>query len=120
MATKTAKIPALVIGDDWAIPVTLSVGDPAATFAIDSGATIKARLISKNHCDVLTDVVTVLEAATGSDWANSKVVVEITGTLNGVIDIQGAAKLELQVDDPAGIGIKTFFGAVNLLRGTID
>jgi len=96
------------------------VGDPAATFVIDSGATIKARLISKNHCDTLTEVVTVLEAATGSDWANSKVVVEISGALNGVIDIQGAAMLELQVDDSTSIGIKTFFGAVHLLRGTID
>lgn len=120
MAIKSAKTSPLVLGDDWAIPVTLRVGDAPMTFAIDSSAIIKARIIGKKHCETLTDVVDVLEAAVGSDWANSKVVVEIPSAINGVIEIQGAAVLEVQVNDATGIGIQTFFGAVSLLRGTID
>lgn len=120
MATKSAKQAPLVVGDDWAIPVTLRVGDTPITFVIDSSAVIKARIIGKQHCETLTDVVDVLEAAAGSDWANSKIIVEIPSELNGVIEIQGAAVLEVQVNDGAGIGIQTFFGSVNLVRGTID
>lgn len=110
----------MVIGDDWSIPVTLRVGDTPATFVIDSSAVIKARVIGKQHCETLTEVVTVVESAAGSDWANSKVIVEIPSELNGTIEIQGAAVLEVQVNDAVGIGVQTFFGSVNLLRGTID
>lgn len=120
MAIKKAKAAVLVIGDDWSIPVTLRVGDPAATFVLDSTAVVKARVIGKQHCETLTEVVTVSNAATGSDWPNSKIIVEIPGSDNGLIEIQGGAVLEVQVNDSTSIGIKTFFGDVSLKRGTID
>lgn len=120
MATNIAQLPRLILGDDWSIPVTLKIGKPSETFAIDSGATIKARIIDENHTKGLTPTVDVLEASTGSDWANSKVIVNISGSDNTVITSQGKAKIEVQVNDTIGVGLRTFFGDVRLVRGLID
>ena len=104
----------IVTGDDTSLLVTLKKG--GNTFSIDSGATIKASLTSVNKSTILITPVEVLEATSGSDWANSKVVVVFSAANTGAISEYKQAILEIQVDDS---GKKTWFGRVNVVKGTI-
>ena len=56
----------LVTGDDISIPCTLK--KDSATFSIDTGATVNARLISKDHKTSLTSSVTLDHTTSGADW----------------------------------------------------
>ena len=105
----------LVTGDDLGLAVTLTKND--AVFAIDSGATVQASLVTRNKATILVAPVAVLELAAGSDWANSKVVVIFADTDTATLTTFGAAWLEIQVDDG---GKLTWFGKIELVQGTID
>lgn len=90
----------LTTGYDAEIPVTLYkiVADVKSTFAIDAGATVQAAIVSDDRTKLLTDPVPVLQATTGSDWANSLIVVKFTAAqLSGLS--RGDVKMEIQVDD---------------------
>jgi len=64
--------------------------------------------------------VTLNRAAPGGDWAVSKVVVEIPTATTSAISYQGLAIIEIKIDDPDGIGEKTFFTTVKIRKGNID
>ena len=68
----------IVVGDDSVFSAQLY--KDAAVFAIDAGATVKAMLVSLNHGTAYTAAITLDNAVSGADWANSLVVVEMADT----------------------------------------
>jgi hypothetical protein len=104
----------IIAGDDSDYAAQLY--KDAATFTIDAGATVEARLISIDRQTTYTDVLTCSNGASGADWANSLVVVEIAEADTLAITYSGMALLEIQVDDSGKI---TFFGSVVIALGTI-
>lgn len=105
----------IVSGDDIIIEQTLTKDN--ATFSIDSSATIKASLVSIDRKTIFVAPVSVLEAATGSDWANSKVIVIFAEADTSSLTTFGSMLLEVQVDDG---GKLTWLNRVVMLQGTID
>lgn len=106
--------PILVTGDDTSLSVTLKKN--GQTFNIDTGATVQASLVTPNHIKTIMNPVGVLSTATGADWTNSLIVIELTSAETGAITDYGDALLEIQVDDS---GKTTFFANINVTRGTI-
>lgn len=109
------SLASIVTGDDAVLPVELKKDE--ASFVIDSSATIKAAVVSKNKKTVLIPVVDVLESNTGSVWPSSLVVVQFTSAQTSAITRYGEAILEIQVDDGGKI---TWFAPVQIEQGTID
>ena len=109
--------PTIVTGDDSILPVTLKKNQN--TFLINSGATVKASVISKDKKEILLAPVIVDVNETGSDWGNSLIVVtfDSADTANIPVKELGGALLEIQVDDG---GKLTWFHKIKLLQGTID
>lgn len=105
----------IVSGDDIVIQQTLTKDD--AVFVIDSGATIKASLVSRDRTTVIVAPVSVLEAVAGSDWANSKVIIVFTEADTTALTTFGPMWVEIQVDDG---GKLTWHTKVDMLQGTID
>ena len=105
----------LVTGDDINIEQTLTKNN--ATFVINSSATIKASLITRDRATILVAPVTVLESTTGSDWPNSKIIVLFAESLTAQLTNFGPVLLEIQVDDG---GKLTWFVKTELVQGTID
>ncbi len=103
-----------VTGDDPTIEQTLTKN--LATFTIDSGATVKASITTKDKV-VLVAPVSVLEATAGSDWANSKIMIQFAEVDTATLLSFGAVILEIQVDDG---GKLTWFVKGELAQGTID
>jgi len=112
-----ALTPTLVTGDDSILPTTLYKDD--ATFLIDSGATVKASVVTKDKKTILLAPVTVSNVETGSDWVNSLVVPRFASADTNNIPLTniGSALLEIQVDDG---GKLTWFVTIKILQGTID
>lgn len=106
--------PTIVTGDDVALSVTLKKG--GATFLINGTATVQASLVSLDHQTTYAGPVAQSNAASGADWANSLVVVELASANTSSITYQGKALLEIQVDDS---GKTTFFASVIIVLGTI-
>jgi len=104
----------IIAGDDS--DYTAQLYKDNATFTIDPGATVNARLISTDRQTTYTDVLTCSSGASGADWANSLVVVSIAEADTSAITYSGLAVLEIQVDDGGKI---TFFGSVVIALGTI-
>jgi len=104
----------IVTGDDVALPVTLK--KDGATFAIAQAATVQAALVTQDRSSVLAGPVVCSSSATGADWANSLVIVEIASTLTGAIVSYEPALLEIQVDDG---GKLTWFASVDIVKGNI-
>lgn len=105
----------IVLGDDSEVPVTLKKNK--ATFSIDAGAVIKAAVVNTDRDTVIAGPVTVNNNATGSDLANSLIVVEFTEEETGAITVEGDALLEIQVLDGKK---KTWWPEVFLVRGLIE
>jgi hypothetical protein len=109
----------IITGDEVDIEVKLT--KDKAKFAIAADAVIKASIIDKNHQTVLAGPVTLSHSDVGSDWANSQIMVKMSGRLTRHLSLNMAAKmqakLEIQVDD----GIRTtWFTDITLVRGTIS
>lgn len=105
----------IVSGDDIVIEQTLTKDD--VTFSIDSSATIKASLVSRDRTTVIVAPVSVLEATTGSDWANSKIIILFAEADTSTLTTFGPMFVEIQVDDG---GKLTWHTKVEMLQGTID
>lgn len=108
----------IVTGDDISLAITLKKNN--ATFAIDSSATILANFVdtSTNQPMLATDEP-ILEAASGSDWPNSLVVLELTSAKSDTLTA-GTARLEIQVDDDVNSnGKTTWFTTVTIKADTI-
>lgn len=104
----------IVTGDDVALSVTLK--KDGVVFNIDTGATVKAALISKDRNTILIPEVTCLSNATGADWPNSLVIVPFTSTETAAITVFESALLEIQVDDG---GKLTWFVSLEIIKGNI-
>lgn len=105
----------IVAGDDAYIKVTLTKSN--LTFSIGLSAVVKASITDKNHQTILAGPVTVSNAETGSDWANSLIVVKMVEKLTSGIKASTPAVLEIQVSDT---GIKTtWFANINVIKGLI-
>lgn len=113
-----AVTPVLTTGDDTIFPVNLYKGVDT-NFVIDSGATIKASVVTKDKSIIILTPVAVLESETGSDWFNSLVVVRFDSVNTDAIDtaLHKSALLEIQVDDG---GKLTWFIKIKIEKGTID
>jgi len=107
-------LPILVSGDDIVMSVTLQ--KDGSVFNINPGATVEARLISVDHLTEYTAPVGQSNSAPGADWANSLVTVQFAEADTLEVTYQGAALLEIQVDDN---GKSTWFETVQLSLGTI-
>ena len=105
--------PDITTGDDVALLVTLKKN--GATFTIDPGATVEAAIVDAQR---ITQLMPAVSQSNGgnADWANSLVEVILTSAQTAVIDKQGGALLEIQVDDS---GKQTWFASVNIKRGSI-
>lgn len=103
----------ITTGDDVAIGITLK--KDGAIFAINTSADVKAALISQNKRETHINAVSVSNAAPGSDWDKSLVVVEFNSASTSAIP-PGDALIELQVDDN---GKLTWFVTVSIEKGTI-
>lgn len=107
------SVATIVSGDDLSLLVTLKVD--AAVFDM-SGKTVKARLVTKDRETTLTDEIAQDEGATGADYANSLVAIEMTAAETSAIDRQGMGYLEIQVELPAK---KTWWQKVQYVKGNI-
>jgi len=103
----------IVTGDNVVVPVTLKKN--GVVFDM-SGATVKVRLISTDHESVYTGEITQNEAATGADWANSLVILELAPADTSGISFQGNALIEIQVDQN---GKTTWFVSALITKGNI-
>jgi len=88
----------ITTGDDAAIPVTCK--KDGATFVVSGSAVVKAVLTGMDRQTVISPEVTIDKGATGTDLANSKLIVEFTEVQTALISEIGAAYLELQIADP--------------------
>ena len=108
-------IATIVTGDDATLPVVLT--KDGATFTIDPGAQIFAAVTDKTKKKTLLAATPVSEAAAGSDWANSLVVVVFSSVNTAAVTYTGRAVLEIQVDDN---GKLTWFDEIEIIKGTIS
>lgn len=108
------EVPEIVTGDDLVLPVTLK--KDGVTFNIDGAAEVIARLVSTDHNSVYTDEVAQSSAASGADWPNSLVVVEMASSETASVTYQGNALLEIQAPAP---GKRTWFVPVKIIKGQI-
>lgn len=106
--------PTFVTGDDIVVPVTLK--KDGVVFAINTSAVVKAALVRTSHENKLCNEVTQSNATVGANWATSLVVISIPSANTINLDFQGAALLEIQVDDS---GKLTWFVPVNIVKGVI-
>lgn len=107
-------------GDALAIPVTLKIDNTPQP--IDSSATIIAGFVDKDNQTQISPTVSVLESATGSDWANGKIIVEMTSaeTIQIALQEDTLAKLKIRVDDTVNMtGQKTWRDVVMLEKGIV-
>lgn len=104
----------LVAGDDMVLAVTLKKDN--AVFAIASGATVKAALVSQDRKRLLCGPVTCSNAASGADWPHSLVMVLFPSNVTTLITEYKPAWLEIEVNDN---GKLTWFTDVKIVKGLI-
>ncbi len=109
------SIPVIVTGDDVVLLQTLN--KQGATFNIPVSSTVTCRLVSDDHCEVLSDPVVQSNGTAGADWANSLVAISLPSAVTSLIEKTGFAILETQVDDN---GKLTWFSKVKIVKGNID
>ena len=112
--------PILVTGDDETYPTVLRKKATGATvfttFVIDAGAVIVARLVSSDKESAYTPEIAQITVQAGADLPNSTIIIKFTSADTIGITFQGAALLEIQVDDG---GKQTWFTPIKIDRGQI-
>jgi len=104
----------ITTGDHTNIPVTLKKN--GKTFTISSGAVIKAVITNTARNAVISPEVIIDNNATGTDLANSLIVVEFNETESSAITQLNDAMLEIQVADPEK---KTWTTPILIRQGNI-
>ncbi len=104
----------ITTGDDAELPFHLKKS--GTSFPINGAATAKAALVSTDRSTILSAVVDVDMAATGTDLANSLLIVKFTSTESAAITALGEALLEVQLDDG---GKLTWTDKITILKGNI-
>lgn len=107
------SIATVVSGDDLDLLVTLKVD--GAVFNM-TGATVTARVVSKDRETVLTAEVIQDSGATGADYSNSLVAIEMTAAETASINQQDLGYIEIQAALPEK---KTWWLPVQLVKGNI-
>lgn len=103
----------VVSGDDLDLLVTLKVDGAVFNMA---GATVTARVVSRDRETTLTDEIAQDSGASGADYSNSLVAIEMTAAETASIDEQGLGYIEIQAALPAK---KTWWLPVQLVKGNI-
>lgn len=109
-----SDVAVIVSGDDAVLAVTLT--KEGATFAISSGATVKAALVSIDRAEVLIPAVTCNPDVSAADWDNSLVAVQFSASATSEVNDYGPALLEVQIDDG---GKLTWFVDAHVVKGNI-
>ena len=110
-----------ITGDTRTKLVQLNIN--SATFAIDTGDSVKAQIVTKDKAKVLTSLpVQCLSTAVGAAWATSLVAVKFPRSSTAGIKTYGAALLEVQVTtDPDGEPEDfTFYVPITLTKGNLE
>lgn len=106
--------PTLVTGDDFAIPVDLTVNGIA--HAVSLGATVKAGIVSGDHATLWLDGVAQVSSANGASWSTGRVAVVFTKAQTALITTYGLALIEIQVED---VTTDSWFTPVRVVKGNI-
>jgi len=106
----------ITTGDAPKIPVTLK--RDGTTFTIGGSAEIKAILTSLDRTTIISGEITIDKGATGTDLANSKIIVTFTKAETSAITEVGHAYLEIQVDE-TGDDPETWTDEVLIRQGNI-
>jgi hypothetical protein len=107
------SIPTLVTGDDFNLPVALTLNNIAVSL---TGATITAGIVSVDHSKALLAGVVQPESNPGSNWASGIAGVAFTKAQTADITSFGMSLVEIQV---AGPTTNTWFTPVNVIRGSV-
>lgn len=107
-------IPTLVTGDDFTLPVNLTINDVAVNVA---AAAITAGVVSGDHSALLLGAVAQAADAPGANWSAGAVTVVFGAAATAQIATTGPALLEIQV---AGASKDTWFVPVNIVRGHLE
>lgn len=111
------KVPKIVTGSDRKIAATWKVADTVTP--ITDTAIVKFVLVSKDKKTTYTGVITASKDDPGADWPNGIVMLIFPAAETAtILDYQGLAEVELQVDDN-GAKLSGFF-QVNIIRGNIN
>lgn len=108
------SIPTLVTGDDFILPVNLTVN--GAAHAVNLSATVTAAIVSADHADVLLAAVTQSSGSPGANWATGTVAVVFTPAQTAAILETGTALIEIQVSDTTK---DSWFTPVRIIKGNI-
>lgn len=114
-----SKIVKIVTGKDQIVTVQLlkkGVGDEEPQpFEIDTGATVRAVLVTADHKTKLGDEIACLHTTAGADWANSLVAIAFSGSDTGQFTYTGRALIEIEVEE---VGVDSpFFPQVLIVKG---
>jgi hypothetical protein len=87
-------------GDDLAIPITLNLDGVA--YAIDLSSVVRGAVIHIDDCIIVSGPVTLDNAATGADWPNGLIILEMTSAQSAPLaPYHGKVlQIEIEVDDP--------------------
>lgn len=107
--------PALVTGDDFLVPVTLTIDD--AAFDMSGATSVLARVVSADHAQALTAEVAQSSGASGASWSAALVVVAFAAADTAAISATGLANIEIQVT--LGGKKSTWFVPIEIVRGQI-
>lgn len=110
------EIARIVTGYDAVIPIQLTKSGQA--FNIDSGASVKAALISTDRNTVFISAVTVNSNEQGSDWSTSLIIPKFTAAQTSELNEFDDALIEISVDD-GGVRIP-FFSEALIVKGNIS
>ena len=102
--------PIIVLWADNSLDITLTKG--GSTFAISSGTTVVAALVSVDHKTKFAGDTTCLEGESGADWPNSLVVVPFAIADLAEVTHQGNALLEIRIGNEP-----PWFGGVMIVKG---
>lgn len=113
------QTPELVIGDTFQHLITLKSNGSA--FDVSAAASVKARVVTADHSDDLTDTADMSSAFTGANWSVGQVMLYMPGTVTMAIaesiQREALAKVEIQVE--LGADKFSWFGVVRVLPGFI-
>jgi hypothetical protein len=105
----------IISGDDVAMVIPLLDAD-GSPFVIDSAATVKAGIDSRNHLLLLLAANTLSEATPGSDWSASTVVATFTAEQTATLTSNSPAWIEIEILDTTK---QTYFHPVKLVTGRV-
>lgn len=109
------SIPTLVTGDDFVLPVNLTVNGVASP--VNTSAIVTAGVTSQDHSESRLGAVVQSKDAVGANWAGGTVIVAFAAAETAQITKDGLALLEIQV---AGTSKDSWFTPVRIVKGQLQ